>query len=337
MPWRRLVPHCQSVVGRAEKLGPSAGQSYSGSCILAVMTLDAVRVKHRLNDGFVVEANRPAPGWRFERLRLSVKRDGSKFQVWCYRIARGMAADATLNFAGHQVRVASDLLLRPHEEIIKLHQSQIHPPITEKDSKSIFAEHIEKITQGQKHPPVEHVALRSDGVEVPVEIMSQIVHIGGRQVVQGVFRDVTERKKAEIELKNSHERFRTVLDSLDALIYVSNMDTHEILFTNKSGRNIWGDITGKTCWKTLQTGQNGPCDFCTNDRLLDGNGESTGIHRWEFQNMMDHQWYDCHDQAIPWTDGRLVRMEVAANITDRKQAEAALQRHTELLDAIRHA
>jgi len=219
---------------------------------------------------------------------------------------------------------ASQLLLRTHEEITKLHQSQVHPPAKEKDSKSIFSEHVEKIVQGQKQLPVEHVAFRSDGVEVPVEIMSQIVHIGGRRIVQGVFRDVTERKKAEIELKNSHERFMTVLDSLDALVYVSDMATNEILFTNKYGRNIWGDITGKTCWKALQKSQDGPCEFCTNDRLLDGNGEPTGIHRWEFQNTVDNQWYDCHDQAIRWTDGRLVRMEVATNTTERNMAEEKL-------------
>ena len=72
-----------------------------------------------------------------------------------------------------------------------------------------------------------------------------------------------------------HEHYRsilTILDSLDALVYVSDMQTYELLYTNEYGRNVWGDIQGKTCWKVLQEGQSGPCAFCTNDRLLDSEG-----------------------------------------------------------------
>ena len=72
----------------------------------------------------------------------------------------------------------------------------------------------------------------------------------------------------------------TVLDSLDALVYVTDMDTHEILFFNEYGRAIWGDGVGKICWQTLQSGQSGPCDFCTNDKLVDANGQATGVYVW---------------------------------------------------------
>ena len=140
---------------------------------------------------------------------------------------------------------------------------------------------------------------------------------------------INEYQQVQEELKNSNERFRTVLDSLDALVYVSDMDTHEILFTNKYGRDIWGDIIGKTCWKTLQSGRTGPCEFCTNDKLLDSNGKPNGVYRWEFQNTVDNQWYDCHDQAIRWTDGRLVRIEIATNITEHRQVEGELKKSEE--------
>lgn len=46
--------------------------------------------------------------------------------------------------------------------------------------------------------------------------------------------DITERKKNREALRISHERFLTVLDSIDATIYVADMDTHEILFMNKN-------------------------------------------------------------------------------------------------------
>lgn len=46
---------------------------------------------------------------------------------------------------------------------------------------------------------------------------------------------------------------------------------------------------------------------------------------WEFQNILDKRWYQCRDRAIRWTDGRLVRMEIATDITERKEMELALK------------
>ena len=116
------------------------------------------------------------------------------------------------------------------------------------------------------------------------------------------------------------------MNSLDAFVYIADMETHEILFINEYGRKVWGDIEGQLCWKVIQTGQSGPCSFCTNDRLLDPQGLSTGTYRWEFQNTKNGQWYDCRDKAVPWLDGRMVRMEIATDITERKAATEAITR-----------
>ncbi len=132
----------------------------------------------------------------------------------------------------------------------------------------------------------------------------------------------------------NYRSIATVLDSLDALVYVSDMDTYELLFTNEYGRNIWGDIKGKTCWKVLQDGQDGPCSFCTNSRLVDKEGKATGVYVWEFQNTINKRWYQCRDQAIEWVDGRLVRMEIATDITERKQAEDELKAAKELAEEL---
>lgn len=123
----------------------------------------------------------------------------------------------------------------------------------------------------------------------------------------------------------SYRSIATILDSLDALVYVADMDTYELIFCNKYGRDIWGETQGKICWQVLQEGQDGPCKFCTNGRLLDKDGEPTGVYVWEFQNTIDKNWYQCHDQAIRWVDGRIVRMEIATDITQRKLAEEELK------------
>jgi PAS domain S-box-containing protein len=125
-------------------------------------------------------------------------------------------------------------------------------------------------------------------------------------------------------LRENEARFRLVMDSLDALVYVADMDTYEILFINKSGRELFGDITGSICWQSLQSGKNGPCSFCSNKYLLDENGNIRDVYIWEFQNTVTERWYHLQDRAITWIDGRIVRLEIATDITERKLTEIKL-------------
>ncbi|MDX2481302.1 MAG: PAS domain S-box protein [Desulfuromusa sp.] len=123
--------------------------------------------------------------------------------------------------------------------------------------------------------------------------------------------------------------YLALLDSVDAAIYVADMQTYELLFMNKMAREASGGSLGGTCWATLQADQNGPCPFCTNDRLLDKNGNPKNPYVWEFQNTINGEWYECRDQAVQWHDGRLVRMEIATNITARKMAEKTIRTNEE--------
>jgi PAS domain S-box-containing protein len=149
--------------------------------------------------------------------------------------------------------------------------------------------------------------------------------------------DITMLKRADEAKQEAAERLNVILDGINALIYVADLESHEILFVNKYGRDIWGEVVGKTCWDTLQSGQNGPCAFCTNGYLLSPHGAPTGMYAWEFRNTITGGWYDCRDQAIRWSDGRLVRLEIATDITDRKKAEEELRLQSAALKAAANA
>lgn len=140
-------------------------------------------------------------------------------------------------------------------------------------------------------------------------------------------RDITEARLAEVNLKASREMFVTVLENMEAIVYVADLRTHEILFANRFARDELQqeDLTGKICWQALQSGQTGPCSFCTNHRLLDENGQPAEGVDWEFRNTVNGHWYHIHDRAIRWTDGRIVRLEIATDITGLKNSEMALR------------
>lgn len=120
------------------------------------------------------------------------------------------------------------------------------------------------------------------------------------------------------------DQFRSIsiiLNSLDALVYVADMQTGELLFLNDYGVAHWGEPAGRPCWQVLQSEQTGPCAFCTNEKLVDEDSRPAGVYVWEFQNSVNGSWYQCRDQAIYWVDGRLARLEIATDITERKRLE----------------
>ncbi len=150
-------------------------------------------------------------------------------------------------------------------------------------------------------------------------------------------RDIHESEIAKKAIQESHKRFATVLDSMEAFVYVADMQTYEILFMNKFARKFFGDAVGQICWKALHTDQSGPCHFCTNDKLLDKKGNPSDIYVWEFQNIKIDAWFDIRDKAITWTDGRIVRLEIATDITASKQAQEELQEAKEIAEAASRA
>ena len=97
---------------------------------------------------------------------------------------------------------ASNLLKMPVEKIVGLHQSQLHPPEKLKEATEIFKHHHSDAGKNQPSSLSEAVILRSDGVQVPVEIKSQLVPIEGKNYLQGVFRDITKRKESESVLES---------------------------------------------------------------------------------------------------------------------------------------
>ena len=140
-----------------------------------------------------------------------------------------------------------------------------------------------------------------------------------------------ELERGQRALQENESRFRLIMDSIDAIVYVADMDSYEVLFINQYGKQFLGDITGQICWQTIQQGQDGPCPFCTNKYLLDAEGNPGEIHTWEFQNTITGSWFYIHDRAITWIDGRIVRLEIATDMTERKQFETRLAEETERL------
>jgi len=145
-----------------------------------------------------------------------------------------------------------------------------------------------------------------------------------------------ERIKA-LEIASAKEivdQMFAIMDGIEGAIYVSDMKTYELLHVNSYIRKYFGsDLVGKKCYKMLHNHQDRPCAFCTNNRLIvDGKPGPPLV--WDYFNSRTGLWYQYIDRAIRWPDRRLVHMQVAIDITERKKAEIVSRRSERFLNTI---
>lgn len=134
------------------------------------------------------------------------------------------------------------------------------------------------------------------------------------------------------KFKGEYEELFTILSQLGAFVYVSDMDNYSIIAVNRFIEDAFGkDLIGKKCYERLQNNPEGPCSFCTNRYLLK-DGVPTGPYTWKNRNPVTGNWYQCIDRAIHWPDGKIVRMEVAFDVTELETARAKLEEARRMLE-----
>lgn len=160
-------------------------------------------------------------------------------------------------------------------------------------------------------------ALKKDGTTFPVEIEAMNIKTDDEIIRVVAVRDISDRIAAERKAKEAHERMLAIFDSIDEPIYVADMQTYEILYTNKAIREEFGDPINKKCYQ-YKHNLDKPCDFCSND-IVSKDPDTPYI--WEQYYKTTEKWYKCIDKAIPWPDGRIVRYQMSIDITDIKNAQ----------------
>ena len=132
------------------------------------------------------------------------------------------------------------------------------------------------------------------------------------------FVDITERKKADEQLRESEKRIRSILEQVQAGVVIVAENTHEILFANNAATNMArmsaDEMVGITCQECICPAENGKCPISDLGQEVD-NSERVLLRA-------DGEKVDILKTVKPIElDGRKCLMETFVDISRLKEVE----------------
>ena len=196
---------------------------------------------------------------------------------------------------------------------------------------------VQATSEGKNHS-FEYRAMTADG---GVVWLQDFVHVSGEpnapaRRLRGVMVDITERKQAEIVLRDSEERYRLLFESNPNPAWVYDSETLEFLAVNQEAIRRYG-YSGEE-FRAMTLREIRPTEdvallvesLAKRGRTIEKAGPWR--HRKKDGTLID---VETVSTAIPF-EGRKARLVLAIDITERKRNEEALIRYSQEVEEARH-
>ena len=259
-----------------------------------------------------------------------------------YRGLREGASDAILvaDMEGHILEVnrrAEELFGRSREQLTQMDQSQLHPPERRAEIIGLFQESVDLPHFQTLNVPILH----ADGRWIPVDITATTIALGTTRVVQGIFRDVSNRQRIEAENQRLRDRLGFLLSSSPAVIYSMEITSHyRPTFISQNLADILGYepeafIANFTDWREYYHPDEADSIWADISAIVERGGYAV---EYRFRHQDGHYlWVQDEGRVVYDTQGKPQEIiGYLADITARKHAEERLrQTNAELMRATR--
>lgn len=204
------------------------------------------------------------------------------------------------------------------EELLKLNVSDIDPYAPQ-----LGATFWPKALAGQA-VTFESVHRRRDGTFFPVEVNMTTIKLGEQDVIVGLVKDISERKKVEAAIKAERDLLGRITSSVGAGLVLISKD-YRVVWANDVIKGYRGDVEGKLCYTVLND-LTEPCSDCGVTKIF-AEQASIDIHEYH-STRVDGKPYWVEIIATPVKDetGQIIAAaELAVDITERKKVEETIK------------
>ncbi len=226
-------------------------------------------------------------------------------------------------------RAFLDMLDYSENEIKKLTYQDLTPKKWHRIEDMIVKEKILKIGYSDEY---EKEYIKKDGTVLPVNIRVWLIknEQGKAKGMWGIVRNITERKKAEKELKESEEKYRLITENANDIIAVIN-DRFKFEFINeKTFQKITGysknEVIGKDLFKFIHA-EDQFIVFSEGKKYWK-TGEGISEIRIRIKSG-DYRWFETKGKKYYNTQGKFRLLFFCRDITERRKAEQDLRESEE--------
>ena len=207
----------------------------------------------------------------------------------------------------------------------------------EETAREVYRSYNKVYATGKPHKGFEYELLRKDGTTRNVEVsISLIKNSEGKGIgFRGIVRDVTKRKLAEEALRESEEKYKTLVESSHDMIFMVDLEG-TFLFTNEATRTTLGyseeEIRGTDGFALIHP-DDSEAVRARFSRLAEGKRQDNIEYRYRTKNG---SYINVLNNASPMFDSKgnvVAAFGIARDITQFKQAEEALKRANDNLEA----
>ncbi|MFX1257765.1 MAG: PAS domain S-box protein [Promethearchaeota archaeon] len=198
--------------------------------------------------------------------------------------------------------------------------SIIHPKYS-----AIFFKFFNEFLKGEKLNRIDLQLYKKDGSLIWVSNLLSLVRLNNRVFVQGIFRDITEKREAEEALKESEEKYRLISENAYDLIVILSQKL-VLEYVNKSFLKILNfsneEVIGKTPKHFVH-----PEDYIKSiNALKEGfiKGEGMEIVRIKRKDGY-YIWFEVKGRTFIDKIGEKKALLILRDITERKKVEQELK------------
>jgi PAS domain S-box-containing protein len=190
-----------------------------------------------------------------------------------------------------------------------------------------FAKHL----RGEETSPLEFALLTKEGKRIEAILSTRLIDYGGGKAILGTITDITERKRAEEELKRSEERFRLVFESAPDAYYLNDLKGN-FIDGNKAAEKLTGYKKEELVGMSFLNLNLLSAEFIPKAAYLlikNLRGKSTGPDEFILKRK-DGSKVAVEISTHPVKfGGKAVVLGIARDITERKKGEQALKENEE--------
>ncbi len=172
--------------------------------------------------------------------------------------------------------------------------------------------------------------IASDGRLVPLEISTRLIYKDGEPFsIQGIARDISERKRMEQALRESEAKFRELADTTAAAIFI--YQGTKVRYVNAAAETLTGftreELVGADFWQVIHPDSRD----MARDRGVARQRGADVPPRYELKLLTksgEERWVDYSAASIEF-EGETAVIGTTYDVTERKRAEEALRESEE--------